>query len=175
MRKVLFVLMAGIFLIPMIAGAQMHNHGGHGNNTPAKPAESSDMKGMQHGHMMMNRPLQTVSVEGLKLSLDIMDMDMHMNMQKMKGNPVPEEFAKGADRAIMFYVMDESSRLIIDDADVSYVITCFKGKKETGKAKWYGDHYGAPFKAKAKGEYKLKFIVDTEGKKRVGEFTYELK
>ncbi len=173
MKRIFTIVIAGILLLPWTAWSQ-HSHGDHGD-TQAKPAESSDMKGMQHGHMMMNRPLQTVSVDGLKLSLDIMDMDMHMNMQKMKGNPVPEEFAKGADRAIMFYVMDESNRLIIDDADVSYVITSFKGKRETGTAKWYGDHYGAPFKAKARGEYKLKFTVDVNGKKHTDDFVYAIK
>lgn len=168
----LFLAGASVFGLGGIAMAQ-HGHGGmdmsaHGStSTQGSGSHSMSMS-------MKDRPVQSVSVDGFKISLDIMDMSMHASMQKMKGNPAPGEMDHAKSHAIMVVVQDTASKEIITDAKVNYTIVSPTGAKETGKLDWSGDHYGRGFSPKEKGAYQVQLQIDSGGMEREAKFTYNL-
>lgn len=129
----------------------------------------------QKGHsmpMMMNRPVQTVNVEGMKVTLDVMDMSMHVGMQNMKGNPLQSSFDQSKSHAIMVTVEDTASKEILSDARVNYILTSPSGAKETGRLVWSGDHFGAGFSQQEKGAYQLHLRIQSGGMERETKFEY---
>jgi len=143
-----------------------HNHD-HG----AAPAARTEHGGMSHQMSMADRPVQTANVQGMKVSLDVMDMSMHIHMQGMKGNPVPDTYDARQSQAIMVLVQSLASREAIKDADVNITIISPTGKKEASKAPWYGDHYGKSFTPAEKGTYQM--VINVEGREERGKTTFK--
>ncbi len=123
---------------------------------------------------MMNRPVQSVTVDGYKVTLDIMDMSMHASMQKSKGNPAPGEMDHAKSHAIMVTVQDTASKEIISDAKVTYTLIGPSGAKETGNLDWSGDHYGRGFNPQGKGSYQVQVMIESGGMNREAKFSYKL-
>jgi len=164
--------LAGIFVFSFagIAMAQHGHGGGHGGSSMSTPSSG----GGSHSMPMMNRPVQSVTVDGYKVSLDIMDMSMHASMQKMKGNPAPGESDHAKSHAIMVMIQDTASKEIITDAKVSYMLISPSGWKEAGKLEWSGDHYGRGFDAKEKGSYQVQLKIEGGGMEREANLAYAL-
>lgn len=159
------VLAASVILSYGIAEAQ-HNHD-HG----AAPAAKMEHSGMSHQMSMADRPVQTAEVQGMKVSLDVMDMGMHVHMQGMKGNPVPDTYDAKQSQAVMVMIQSLASRETIKDADVTITIISPTGKKKTNKAPWCGDHYGESFTPSEKGTYQI--VIKVEGNEGKGETTFK--
>jgi hypothetical protein len=167
---VFFIMGALVFGFAGIAMAQ-HGHGsGHGGSSMSSPGSG----GGSHSMPMMNRPVQSVTVDGYKVSLDIMDMSMHSSMQKMKGNPAPGDPDHAKSHAIMVMIQDTASKEIITDAKVSYTLISPSGWKEAGKLEWSGDHYGKGFDAKGKGSYQVQLKIEGGGMEKEANFAYQL-
>ena len=135
---------------------------------------TSSSGGGSHSMSMKDRPVQSVTVDGYKITLDIMDMSMHTSMQTMKGNPAPGESDQVKSHAIMVVVQDTASKEIITDAKVNYTLVSPSGAKETGKLEWSGDHFGRGFNAKEKGGYQVQLQIESGGMEREAKFTYNL-
>ena len=170
-KKMFCIFLAGFSVILFYGGAAIaqHNHGHAGMSMP-----SQESGGGSHSMSMMNRPVQSVTVDGYKVSLDIMDMSMHSSMQKMKGNPAPGESDHAKSHAIMVMIQDTASKEIITDAKVSYTLVSPSGNKETGKLDWSGDHYGRGFDAKEKGAYQVQLKIEGGGMEREAKLSYTL-
>jgi len=169
-KKLGLLFLAGIFGFGF-AGIAMAQHGhGHGGGSKATQGSGSPSMGMS----MKDRPVQSVSVDGFKISLDVMDMSMHTSMQKMKGNPAPGDSDVSKSHAIMVIIQDTASKEIITDAKVNYTLISPSGAKETGKLEWSGDHYGRGFNPKEKGAYQVQLQIDSGGMERGAKFVYEL-
>ncbi len=171
-KKLGMFFVAGIFLVSF-AGMAIAQHGhGSGHGGTGMPAQGSG--GGSHSMSMMNRPVQSVTVDGYKVSVDIMDMSMHSSMQKMKGNPAPGESDHAKSHAIMVMIQDTTSKEIITDAKVSYTLVSPSGVKETGKLDWSGDHYGRGFDPNEKGSYQVQLKIESGGMEREAKLTYTL-
>ncbi len=151
-----------------LGGMAFAQHG-HGPGGTAMPGHGSD----SHSMSMMNRPVQFLSVEGMKISLDIMDMSMHTSMQAKKGNPVPGGYDHSQSHAIMVMIQDTASKEILTDAKINCTITRPSGERETGDLMWGGDHYGKGFSPKEKGAYQVELKVYSGGLEREAKFTYK--
>ena len=165
-----------VFSLGSVAIAQ-HGHGHGGMDMSSQGGMSSHGSGGSSHSMSMSmkdRPVQSVSVDGFKISLDIMDMSMHTSMQKMKGNPAPGESDQVKSHALMVVVQDTASKEIITDAKVNYTLISPSGTKETGKLDWSGDHYGRGFNPKEKGAYQLQLQIESGGMEREAKFTQTL-
>ena len=121
---------------------------------------------------MKNRPVQSVTVEGFKVTLDVMDMSMHTSMQNMKRNLLPNSFEYSKSHAIMVTVQDTASKEILSDAKVQYALISPSGEKETGRLEWSGDHFGGSFSPKEKGTYRVQFMIESGGMERQAQFEY---
>ncbi|MFA5180497.1 MAG: hypothetical protein WC405_04195 [Syntrophales bacterium] len=165
--ELVIVLTASMILWSGVAVAQ------HGHNHGAAPAATSENQDMSHNMSMADRPVQTATVGGMKVTLDVMDMGMHVHMQGMKGNPVPDTYDSKQSQAIMVMINAVASKEIVKDATVTVTIVSPTGKKKTDKAPWYGDHYGASFSPSAQGTYKI--IVHVDGHEGKGETTFNYK
>jgi len=173
MGKITGVFFLAGALVLVFAGISMAQHGhGSGHGGVGMPAQGSG--GGSHSMPMMNRPVQSVTVDGYKVSLDIMDMSMHASMQKMKGNPAPGEMDHAKSHAIMVIIQDTASREIITDAKVTYTLLSPSGAKETGKLDWSGDHYGRGFDAQEKGSYQVQLKIEGGGMEREAKLAYTL-
>jgi hypothetical protein len=170
-RTVNYVTGAVMVFLALFAGAAFaqHSHDHSGGSTPIKQG------GMSHDMSMMNRPVQSVTVKGVKINLDVMDMEMHMHMQGMKGNPVHSSFDQKQSHAIMVMLEDAASKKTIKDADVTIALTYPDGKKETSKVAWSSDHYGLGFSPAKSAVYGIQVDVDLKGVKREAAFKYEVK
>lgn len=165
-KKVAVYFLSGVLAVSFggIAFAQ-HGHGGGSMPTHG---------GSSHSMSMKDRPVQSVTVEGYKVTLDIMDMSMHASMLKMKGNPKPGESDVAKSHAIMVTIQDTASKEIITDAKVNYTLVSPSGVKEAGKLDWSGDHFGRDFNAKEKGAYQVQLQIESGGMEREAKFTYNL-
>jgi hypothetical protein len=161
------VLPASVILGYGIADAQ-HNH--DHSATPATQMEHHDMSNQMS---MPDRPVQSATIEGLKVSLDVMDMGMHVHMQGIKRNPMPDSYDSKQSQAIMVMIQSTASKETLKDADVAITIISPTGEKKTSKAPWCGDHYGVSFSPSEKGTYQI--VVKVEGREGKGEttFTYQ--
>ncbi len=157
-------------LLPFgIYGGAMAQHGGHGGGTAPSPqtGKPPDM-GMKSG------PAQSVTVEGFKVSLEVMDMSAHMNMPGMKG--VSQHGAgHSQSHALMVTLQDTASKEIVADARVSYSILSPSGKKEDGKMDWSGEYYGAGFNPQEKGLYQIQLKIESGGMEREAKLKYDFK
>ena len=167
-KKVATYFLSGALAVSFggIALAQ-HGHGHGGGST-------SSSGGGSHSMSMKDRPVQSVTVDGYKITLDIMDMSMHTSMQTMKGNPAPGESDQVKSHAIMVVVQDTASKEIITDAKVTYKITGPSGPPEAGNLDWSGDHFGRGFNPKEKGAYQVQLVIESGGMEREAKFTYNL-
>ncbi len=175
-RKFGLLFLGGIFVFGLggVAAAQ-HGHGHGGMDMSSHGSMSTEGSGLHSMAMSMkDRPVQSVSVDGFKISLDVMDMSMHASRQKMKGNPAPGDSDVAKSRAIMVVVQDTASKEIITDAKVNYTLISPSGAKETGKLDWSGDHYGGGFNPKEKGAYQFQLQIDSGGMEKEAKFSYNL-
>jgi hypothetical protein len=163
------VLAASVILSYGIAEAQ-HNH-----NHGAAPAPKMDHGNMSHQMSMADRPVQVADIQGMRVTLDVMDMGMHVHMQGMKGNPVPDTYDAKQSQAIMVMIKSLASKEIIKDANVTVTIISPAGKEKTSKAPWCGDHYGESFTPSEKGTYQILIQVEGQGEKGKATFKYEYK
>ena len=163
------LFLTGLFVFSL-GGVAMAQHG-HGWSGGA--SSSGHQSGSGHSMSMKDRPVQSVTVEGFKITLDIMDMSMHTSMQTNKGNPVADA-DKAKTHAIMVVVQDTASKEIITDAKVNYTIVTPSGQKETGKLDWSGDHYGRGFNPQEKGTYQVNLQIESGGMERQAKFTQKI-
>jgi len=155
-----------MFSFSGIAAAQ-HQHGSH--SSPAGPQKETS-----HEMAMANQP-QSVTLEGFKITFEVMDMSMHMSMPGMKGSSQHGASEHSQSHALMVKVQDTASKEIISDAKVQYTLIRPSGEKETGKLVWSGDHYGGGFSPKEKGAYQCQLMIESGGMEREAKFTYEFK
>ena len=154
-----------------IFGMAMAQHGGHSHGGTTGP---SPQTGKSQGMGMKSSPAQSVTVEGFKVSLEVMDMSAHMNMPGMKGSPQHGE-SHSQGHAMMVTLQDTASKEIITDARVSFSILSPSGKKENGKMEWSGGHYGAGFSPREKGTYQVELKIESGGMEREAKLSYEFK
>ena len=145
-----------------------HGHD-HGSSSPAP------QKGTSPEMAKGTQPVQSMTVEGFKVTFEVMDMSMHMSMPGMKGNPQHGGSEHSQGHALMVKVQDTASKEIISDAKVQYALTTPSGSRETGQLEWSGDHYGGGFSPKEKGTYQLEIKIESGGMERVAKFVYEFK
>jgi hypothetical protein len=169
--KTINVTGAVVVFLALFAGVAFaqHSHDHSGGSAPMQQG------GMSHDMSMMNRPVQSITVKGVKIGLDVMDMEMHMHMQGMKGNPVHSSFDQQQSQAIMVMLEDAASKKTIKDADVIITLTYPDGKKDTSKVPWSSDHYGLGFNPAKNAIYGIQVNVDWKGVKREAAFKYEAK
>ncbi len=166
MKKGLGEILTVGFLAVILSGVSLAQHGGM-DMAPSKNAPKQEMPmGTQSGKSM--------TVEGLSISLNIMDMGMHMSMQGMKGMDM-NAATHSQSHEIMIKVQDTASKEIISDAKVTYTISSPSGKKDIGKLEWSGDYYGGGFSPKEKGTYQVQLKIESGGMEREAKFTYEAK
>ena len=166
--KILVGFLLAIFILCLTGiGKAQHSHGG------AMPAASP--KGTSQEMQMGSQPVQSMTVEGFKVSFEVMDMSMHMSMPGMKGNPQHGASGHSQSHALMIKVQDTASKEIISDAKIQYTLIRPSGEKETGKLDWSGDHYGGAFSPKEKGTYQLQLMIESGGMEREAKFAYEFK
>ena len=168
--------LAGIFVFSLGSVAMAQHGQGHGGMDMSAHGSTSTQGSGSHSMAMSmkDRPVQSVSVDGFKISLDVMDMSMHTSMQKMKGNPAPGDSDVSKSHAIMVVIQDTASKEIITDAKVNYTLISPSGAKETGKLDWSGDHYGQSFNPKEKGAYQVQLNIENGGMEREAIFTNNL-
>jgi hypothetical protein len=163
-----FLVLVFMCFFPGIALAQ-HQHD-HGGSSPTASSKDTSQE-MQMG----SQPVQTITLEGLKITFEVMDMSMHMSMPGMKGNPPHGASEHSQSHALMVKLEDTASREIISDAKVQYTFIRPSGQKETGTLVWSGDHYGGGLSPKEKGIYQFQLMIESGGMEREAKFTYELK
>jgi hypothetical protein len=171
MVKKFFSLFFFALLFFNICGAAMAQHGGHSHGGAPAP---SPQTGKSQDMGMKSSAAQSVTVEGFKVSLDVMDMSAHMNMPGMKGSPQHGE-GHSQSHALMVTLQDTASKEIITDARVSFSVLSPSGKKENGKMEWSGEHYGAGFSPREKGTYQVELKIESGGMEREAKLKYEFK
>jgi hypothetical protein len=177
-KKVFLVFLSGL-LVASFSGVAMaqhsHGHGGAAMSAPEKPSS--------HEMPMKGQPAQSVTMEGYKITFEVMDMSAHMampgmkgmSMPGMKGNPQQGGSEQSKSHVIMVTVQDTASKEIVSDAKVMYTILSTSGGKETGKLEWAGDYFGGGFSPKEKGSYQVHLMIESGGMEREAKFTYEAK
>ena len=164
-----------LFLVALLAFAfspvAMAQHGGHSHGGAPAP---SPQTGKSHDQGMKSSPTQSVTVEGFKVSLEVMDMSAHMSMPGMKGSP-QHGGSHAQSHVLMVTLQDTASKEIISDARVSFSILSPSGKKENGKMEWSGGHYGAGFTPQEKGNYQVELKIESGGMERDAKLSYEFK
>ncbi len=164
--SLIFLWATLIVLFPMMGRAQhSHDHSGHvaPSGKSAKPKESTSAK----------LPWQSVTVEGLKVSFEVMTMEEHMkHTQTSKGH---REAHPAQSHSFMVVLQDTFSKEIISDAKVMFTVQGPAGEKETGKLAWSGDHYGEDIDLKGKGTYQVQLMIESGGMEREAKFTHETK
>ena len=171
-KKIGIVFLAAILGV-FSAGLAMAQHGGHGHGAPASASMGDMSHGGGHSMAMKDRFVQSASVDGYKITLDVMDMSMHMAMPGMKGNSMPDaDHSKS--HVLMVTVQDAASKEILSDAKIQYTLVSPSGKQESGKLEWSGDHFGAGFSPKEKGAYQVQLMVESGGMEREAKFSLKL-
>ena len=168
-KKIISILLSGFLLafVPSIVVAQ-HQHG-H-DSPPAAP-----QKGTSHGMHKADQSAQAATVEGLKITFEVMDMSAHMSMPGMKGNSQHGSSEHSKSHAIMVKIQDTASKEILSDAKVRYTLIRPSGEKETGSLVWSGDHYAGGFSPKEKGAYQVQLMIESGGMEREAKFLYSAK
>jgi len=171
MPKKLFLSFLFALLSFSISGVAMAQHGSHSHGGTTMPSQQTDKS---HKMGMKSNPAQSVTVEGFKVSFEVMDMSAHMSMTGMKGSPQHGE-GHSQGHSIMVTIQDTASKEIISDAKVMFSVSSPSGAKESGKLDWSGDHYGGGFSPKEKGAYQVQLRIEGGGMEREATFTYEAK
>jgi len=159
-------ILAGLLFF-CLSGAAWAQHG-HSHGAPAGSKEtgakdSTPAKGSA----------QTVTLEGLKISLEVMSMGEHM--KHTAAGATHGEADHGKSHSLMVTLQDVASKEIISDARVAFVISGPSGTKDSGKLTWSGDHYGAGLEWKEKGKYQIQLHMESGGMEREAKFSYEFK
>jgi len=170
MAKKIIPFLLSAFLAAFNPGIAMAQHQ-HGHGSPS----AAPKKGTSHGMHKADQSAQAATVEGLKISFEIMDMSAHMSMPGMKGNPKHGSSEHSKSHAIMVTVQDIASKEIISDAKVRYTLVRPSGDKEAGNLVWSGDHYGGGFTPKEKGAYQVQLMIESGGMEREAKFIYSAK
>ncbi len=169
----MFKEFAFLFLSALLAftfsPVAMAQHGGHGHGGTTAP---SPQTGKSHEMDMKSSPAQSVTVEGVKVSLEVMDMGTHRSMPGMKGSLQHGE-SHSQSHVLMVTLQDTASKEIISDARVSFSILSPSGKKENGKMEWSGEHYGVGFTPREKGTYRFELKIESGGMERDARLSYE--
>lgn len=168
-KRLVLVFLSGVMLI-FFSGAALAQHShDHGAPSKAVPKKAAPQEAREKSSA------QTLNVEGLKITFEVMAMDEHMqHIQAAKGGSHGDaDHAKS--HSIMITIQDKASREIISDAEVQYTLTRPSGGKESGKLDWSGDHYGGGFSPKEKGAYQVQLRIEGGGMEREATFTYEAK
>jgi hypothetical protein len=153
--------MIGIFFLGVAFGQHQHHQG-----EATKPAAPTS----QPSNQTKNRPSQSVTIEGLKITFEVMSMEEHMKMASMQG-----AMDHSKRQFLMVTVQDTASKEIMSDAKISFIVIGPAGEKETGKMDWSGDHYAGGFNPKEKGAYQVQLKIESGGMEREVKFTYEAK
>jgi hypothetical protein len=159
------VVLAVFFLGGWAGAQQQHEHG-----SPAAPAGKKS--GAKEASTSKSTA-QNLTVEGYKITFDVMSMEEHM--KHLKTTQGHGEVDHSKTHSFMVTVQDTASKEIISDAKIRYVITTPGGGKETGNLTWSGDHYGGGFNAKEKGTYQAQLKVESGGMEREAIFKYAAK
>jgi hypothetical protein len=168
-RKMKIVLLS-TFLAFFYGGGwalAQHQHG-HGS-----PPASAEKKGEPQKTAASKSNSQNMTVEGMKITFEVMSMEEHMN--HLKTTQVHGQGDHSQTHSFMVTLQDTASKEILSDAKVQYTISFPQGRKETGKLTWSGDHYGGGFSPKDKGTYQVQLKIESEGTEREANFSYELK
>lgn len=180
-KKLGIYFLAGSFVFAF-AGAAMAQQGhggmnmdmsGHGSMSTQGGMDMSTHAKSSPSMAMKDRTVQSESVDGYKITLDIMDMAAHMSMPGMKMNSMTDA-DHSKTHAFMVTIQDTASKEIISDAKIRYTLIRPSGEKETGKLVWSGDHYERSFNAKEKGAYQVQLQIESSGMEREAKFTYKL-
>jgi hypothetical protein len=168
-KMLYYFLLVGLpaFTFSPVAMAQ---HGGHSHGGETVPLQQP---GKSHDMDMKGTSAQSVSVEGLRISLEVMDMGEHMKHTARGASHSDADHARS--HSLMVTLQDLASKEIISDAKVAYTISAPSGKKETGKLAWSGDHYGAAADLKEKGTYRVRLAIESGGMERQANFEYRAK
>ena len=165
-KKLFLLFLSGLLVLLVSAGAiaqHQHDHGGPSMKAPKKGAVPEAGK----------RPVQSLTVEGLKITFEIMDMSAHM--QHIKTSKGHNDSAHSQSHTFMVAIQDTASKEIISDAKVGYIMISPAGEKEAGKLEWSGDHYGGGFSPKEKGTYRVQLRIESGGMEREAKFSYSAK
>ena len=168
-KRLVLVFLSGVMLI-FFSGAAVAQHShDHGAPSKAVPKKAAPQEAREKSSA------QTLNVEGLKITFEVMAMDEHMqHIQAAKGGSHGDaEHSKG--HSIMVTIQDTASKEIISDAKVMFAVSSPSGAKESGKLDWSGDHYGGGFSPKEKGAYQVQLRIEGGGMEREATFTYEAK
>jgi hypothetical protein len=168
-KKIFLILLSG-FLVAFYAGIAVAQHQ-HGHESPS----AAPKKGTSHGVHKADQPAQAATVEGFKITLEVMDMSAHMSMPGMKGSSQHGSSDHSKSHAVMVTVQDIASKEIISDAKVRYTLVRPSGGKEMGNLVWSGDHYGGGFSPKEKGAYQVQLMIESGGMEREAKFIYSAK
>jgi len=171
MANKVLVICFSVLWAAFLSSAAIAQHGGHGHGESSTPSPGmpSHETGAKSGSS------RSVTVEGYKISFEVMDMSAHMAMPGMKGHSQHGASGSSPGHSIMVTIQDTASKEIISDANVTYTILSPSEKKETGKLEWSGDHYGANFNPKEKGAYRVQVMIHSGGMEREAKFQYEAK
>jgi hypothetical protein len=148
-------------------GWAQHQHG-HGT-----PPASADKKGESQRTSPSKSNAQSITVEGMKITFEVMSMEEHM--QHLKTTQGHGQGDHSQTHSFMVSLQDTASKEILSDAKVQYTISSPQGGKETGKLTWSGDHYGGGFSPKDKGTYQVQLKIESDGMEREAKFSYEMK
>lgn len=168
-KRLVLVFLSGVMLI-FFSGAAVAQHShDHGAPSKARPKKAAPQEAREKSSA------QTLNVEGLKITFEVMAMDEHMqHIQAAKGGSHGDaDHAKS--HSIMVTLQDTASKEIISDAKVMFSVSSPSGAKESGKLDWSGDHYGGGFSPKEKGAYQVQLRIEGGGMEREATFTYEAK
>ncbi len=159
-------ILAGFFLI-FLSGVALAQHG-HSHGEPA----SSKGTGVKDSPPAKGS-VQTVTLEGLKISLEVMSMGEHMKHTAAGAAHGEADHRKS--HSLMVTLQDVASKEIISDARVAFMISGPSGTKDSGKLTWSGDHYAAGINLRDKGKYRIDLLVESGGMERDAKLSYEFK
>jgi len=164
------VLLLLIFIVFFWFGGSAGAQHQHGHGAPAAPGKKTPAT---QGTSPSKSAAQSVTVEGFKITLEVMSMADHMKHLKATQGHGEGNHAKT--HSFMVTLQDTASKEIISDAKIQYLLSTPKGGKETGNLTWSGDHYGGEFSPKDKGNYQVELKIESGGMERNAKFTYESK
>jgi hypothetical protein len=134
----------------------------------------ANMSPRQEGKALKREPIQSMTVEGWRVTLQVMSMAEHMKHMHMAKGGSHGEAEHSKSHMFMVTIQDTASKEIISDAKVAYAVLNPSGGKETGKLAWSGDHYGAGFSPKKRGTYQVQLMIEGGGMERKAKFSYKV-
>jgi hypothetical protein len=141
----------------------------------------------QHGHdhgksssvssatVPAKKPAQSLTVEGWKISLEVMSMEEHQKHTQGGHGHGSSPGQPSFSHSLMITAQDTFSKEIISDARGKFTILSPSGKKDTGSFLWSGDHYVAGFNPQEKGVYQIQVTLEGGGMERGAKFNYDVK